>query len=571
MKRNFCALNKRPALLCVALIWPGLAALATEPAADTILITNHLLTMTGTAGERTRAAAVAIEGGRIVWVGDPAEASRWQAESTRVIDYGDQAILPGFIDAHGHVTFTALSTTIANVASPPVGPVESIADLQRTLREYIQTRGIEPGDWVIGMGYDDSLILEKRHPDRDVLDAVSREHPIMLVHVSGHLMATNSRALARGGINAESIDPPGGIIRRRPGSNEPDGILEETATYPLRAYMNAANEDPLQSVQAALELYASHGITTAQDGAASAEVMALLQAAAADHKLTMDVIAYPMGMQDPASVIETYDFGRYHNRLKTGGIKLMLDGSPQGKTAYLSKPYHVPPAGKGSDYVGYPSINQLQTDTLVRAYLAEQVPIIAHANGDAAAEMLIDAVDAAAPQHDHRTVMIHAQTVREDQLTRMKTLHMIPSYFSTHTFYWGDWHRDSVLGKERGQRISPMASTQQRGMVFTVHNDAPVVPPDMIRLLWASTNRQTRSGRILGPEQRLSIYDALRAMTINAAYQHFEEHEKGTIEVGKQADLVVLSRNPLTMAPADLLELQITATYAHGQQIFGRL
>ena len=185
--------------------------------------------------------------------------------------------------------------------------------------------------------------------------------------------------------------------------------------------------------------------------------------------------------------------------------------------------------------------------------------------------MLIDAVDAAAPQHDHRTVMIHAQTVREDQLTRMKTLHMIPSYFSTHTFYWGDWHRDSVLGEERGQRISPMASTRQRGMVFTVHNDAPVVPPDMIRLLWASTNRQTRSGRILGPEQRLSIYDALRAMTINAAYQHFEEHEKGTIEVGKQADLVVLSRNPLAMSPADLLELRIIATYAHGQHIFGRL
>jgi predicted amidohydrolase YtcJ len=169
---------------------------------------------------------------------------------------------------------------------------------------------------------------------------------------------------------------------------------------------------------------------------------------------------------------------------------------------------------------------------------------------------------------DHRTVMIHAQTVREDQLDQMKELKIIPSYFSTHTFYWGDWHRDSVFGDERASRISPTNSTLKRGMPFTVHNDAPIVPPDMIRLLWSTTNRLTRSGKVLGPDQRISTYEALKAMTINAAYQHFEEDIKGTIEVGKLADLVVLSENPLSMQTQDLLNLSVVATYSHGQEIY---
>jgi predicted amidohydrolase YtcJ len=167
--------------------------------------------------------------------------------------------------------------------------------------------------------------------------------------------------------------------------------------------------------------------------------------------------------------------------------------------------------------------------------------------------------------------MIHAQTVREDQLDQMKELKIIPSYFSTHTFYWGDWHRDSVFGNERASRISPTNSTLKRKMPFTVHNDAPIVPPDMIRLLWSTTNRLTRSGKVLGPDQRISTYNALKAMTINAAYQHFEEDIKGTIEVGKLADLVVLSADPLSMPSESLLDLQIVSTFSHGKEIFSSL
>ena len=296
--------------------------------------------------------------------------------------------------------------------------------------------------------------------------------------------------------------------------------------------------------------------------------MALLEQAAAADKLPLDVVAYPVGQADPVDLLDRYKWGEYHNRLKVAGVKLILDGSPQGKTAYLSRPYHVPPAGTAADYAGYPTINPAFTTDLVGTYLANRIPIIAHANGDAAAQMLIDAVAQAQHNHDHRTVMIHAQTVREDQLTRMKSLGMIPSFFSAHTFFWGDWHRDSVLGEERSANISPTASTAQRSMIFTVHNDAPVVPPDMLRLLWATTNRLTRSGQVLGAAQRISIYQGLQAMTLYAAYQQFEEKDKGTIEVGKLADLVVLSADPLKTEAADLMTLQVKATYARGSRVF---
>ena len=164
--------------------------------------------------------------------------------------------------------------------------------------------------------------------------------------------------------------------------------------------------------------------------------------------------------------------------------------------------------------------------------------------------------------------MIHAQTVRDDQLDRMAPLDMIPSFFSSHVFFWGDYHRDSVLGPVRGTRISPAKSALDRNIIFTTHNDAPIVPPDMIRLLWATSHRETRSGKILGAEQRVSVYDALKSMTINAAYQNFEEDIKGSISVSKNADFVILPENPLKMKPENLLQLKVVKTVSRGSTVF---
>jgi predicted amidohydrolase YtcJ len=531
--------------------------------ADLILSSDKVILMIG--DQKAQPLSIAIKNKKIIWVGSHKNAKNIQGKH---IDFGDQAILPGFIDAHGHASYLAFATQVANLASPPVGGINTIKELQAELRKFIEESNLQPGEWVMGLGYDDSLLSEQRHPTKEDLDAVSTEHPIYLIHVSAHLGAANSLALSLANINTETKDPPGGKIRRYQNSSEPNGVFEETAAYPLQQLAMSAYKDPIGSVKSAMEIYAKNGITTAQDGASSKETIGLMQAADAQGKINLDIISYPIGQNGLLKEIDTLSFGSYTGRLKIGGIKLILDGSPQGKTAYLTEPYYKPPHSESDSYKGYPLIPQSEVSKWVKEYAELKIPIMAHANGDAAADMLIEAVKQANMNSDHRTIMIHAQTVREDQLDQMKELKIIPSYFSTHTFYWGDWHRDSVFGEERAMRISPTKSSLDRNMPFTVHNDAPVVPPDMIRLLWSTTNRKTRSGKVLGEEQKISIYAALEAMTINAAYQHFEDDIKGTIEVGKQADLVVLSEDPLSIHPEKLLNLKVVATYSKGTEIF---
>ena len=531
--------------------------------ADLILSSDKVILMIG--DQKAQPLSIAIKNKKIIWVGSHKNAKNIQGKH---IDFGDQAILPGFIDAHGHASYLAFATQVANLASPPVGGINTIKELQAELGKFIEESDLQPGEWVMGLGYDDSLLSEQRHPTKEDLDAVSTEHPIYLIHVSAHLGAANSLALSLANINTETKDPPGGKIRRYQNSSEPNGVFEETAAYPLQQLAMSAYKDPIGSVKSAMEIYAKNGITTAQDGASSKETIGLMQAADAQGKINLDIISYPIGQNGLLKDIDTLSFGSYTGRLKIGGIKLILDGSPQGKTAYLTEPYYKPPHSESDSYKGYPLIPQSEVSKWVQEYAELKIPIMAHANGDAAADMLIEAVKQANMNSDHRTIMIHAQTVREDQLDQMKELKIIPSYFSTHTFYWGDWHRDSVFGEERAMRISPTKSSIDRNMPFTVHNDAPVVPPDMIRLLWSTTNRKTRSGKVLGEEQKISTYAALEAMTINAAYQHFEDDIKGTIEVGKQADLVVLSEDPLSIHPEKLLNLKVVATYSKGTEIF---
>ncbi len=531
--------------------------------ADLIISSNKVILMTEK--ESAQPLSVAIKNKKIIWIGSHEDAKNIQGEH---VDFGNQAVLPGFIDAHGHASYLAFATQVANIASPPVGKINNIQDLQTELKNFIQDSGLQPGEWLMGLGYDDSLLAEQRHPTKDDLDEVSTEHPIYLIHVSAHLGAANSLGLSLANINSKTQDPPGGKIRRYENSLEPNGVFEETAAYPLQQLAMSAYKDPIGSVKKAMEIYARNGITTAQDGASSLETIGLMQAADAQNMIDIDVISYPIGQNGLDENLNALNFGSYTGRVKVGGIKLILDGSPQGKTAYLTEPYYKPPHNESKSYKGYPLIPQTEVSEWVKKYADLNIPIMAHANGDAAADMLIKAVKNAEIESDHRTIMIHAQTVREDQLDLMKELEIIPSYFSTHTFYWGDWHRDSVFGIDRAMRISPTKSTLDRDMPFTVHNDAPVVPPDMIRLLWSSTNRLTRSGKILGDQQKISTYDALKAMTLNAAYQHFEDDIKGSIEVGKLADLVVLSEDPLAMPAASLLNLKVIATYSHGKEIF---
>ena len=547
-----------------------LASCNNEPeraGADLVFRGANIITM-----EESGAEAVAVVGDRIIAMGARIEIDRYIGSNTRVVDLGSRALLPGFIDAHGHFSAVARNLDLVALFPPPVGEVTRIEDVARLVREYIEERQIPPGELVQGFGYDDSLLAEQRHPTRDDLDRAAVNHPVVLRHVSGHLLAANSMALAQAGVNADTADPPGGIIRRRSGSVEPNGVMEETA-------MNLFARPPLsrdryrELRRQAMDIYAGYGITTAQDSNLSPAYVETLREEAAASPFAVDLVSFitANNLSDEELAAVGHD-PEYANGFRNGGVKFILDGSPQGRTAWLSQPYAEGPRGAPEDYVAYPSYEPQAWRDRIGGLLDRGVPVLAHANGDAAIELMIDGVAAALagrPPPDHRSVIIHAQLIRADQLDRLPALGIVPSYYAVHPFFWGDWHRRS-FGEERAAFISPLRATLERNIPFTIHNDSPVVPPDVMRLLSIAVNRETRGGFVLGPEQRLSAAEALHAVTLGAAYQYFEEDEKGSIAPGKRADLVILGANPLTADPAELADIPVLETFAGGRSIFRR-
>ena len=537
--------------------------------ADIIFLGNNIVTVDA---DNPAARAIAVKGTRILAVGTEAEVLLHKGASTRIIKLGDRALVPGFIDAHGHMPFAGTLVNMANLSSPPVGPVNNIDDVIQHLQAHIRERRIPRGEWVYGYGYDDSLITEGRHPNRADLDKASLEHPISIMHVSGHLTAVNSKALALKGVDENTPDPSGGVIRRWPETNEPNGVMEETAGYLFRDRKAMSNpENMAQMIKQSADLHASYGLTTVQDGGSSQRMVNLFRSMAEREAFDIDVVAFPVGNGMEVSELDSFEADRtYKNGFRVGGIKFLLDGSPQGRTAFLSKPYSEGPPGAAEDYRAYLIYPAAEYEKRIAGLIRRGVPVLAHANGDGAIDVMIEGVAKAVADMelpDHRTVIIHAQLTREDQLHKIKQLGLVPSYFAAHPFFWGDWHRRS-FGEDRAAFISPVGRTAELGIPFTVHNDAPIVPPDVMRLLWVTVNRKTRSGFVLGPDQRATPMQALHAVTLGAAYQYFEEDTKGSITAGKQADLVILGENPLTVDPDTIKDIPVIETFAKGRSIY---
>lgn len=540
-----------------------------EQVADLIFTGEHIITM-----DQSKVTAVAVQGDRIMATGDAADILRLRGESTRVVELGEHALLPGFIDAHGHFSSVARYADLLDLSSPPVGSVTEIDDIVRMLRLRIERQQIPAGELVYGFGYDDSLLAEQRHPNRDDLDRASTDHPIIVRHVSGHLLAANSLALANANVSNVTANPDGGIIRRRADSDEPDGVMEETAMAAFPGSASGMSSEKLRQLRRnAVAIYASYGITTIQDSNVSLQYIERLKAEVLEEPFAVDIVAFVLANPLSDEVLESISHDQsYTGGFRMGGVKFTLDGSPQGRTAWLTEAYREGPPGQDSSYVAYPSYDPAAYKSRMLGLLERGIPVLAHANGDAAIDLMIDGVAEALvskPSPDHRSVAIHAQLVRPDQLDRMKDLGIIPSYYAVHPFFWGDWHRLS-FGEARASFISPVRATIERGIPFTIHNDSPVVPPDMMRLLSITVNRQTRSGYTLGPDQRASVMEALYAITQAAAYQYFEEDEKGSITVGKQADLVVLATNPLLADPLELADIAVVETFAHGESVYQR-
>ncbi|HEM45919.1 MAG TPA: amidohydrolase, partial [Alphaproteobacteria bacterium] len=346
----------------------------------------------------------------------------------------------------------------------------------------------------------------------------------------------------------------------------------ETALEPLQARLVPSGLGPLRLLERASELYLQNGVTTAQSGATDAKLLRAFDWAAWLGLVPLRVIVWPL--PEAADAIDAGELTAPQwdpLRLRVGAVKIIADGSIQGYTGYLREPYHVPP-GDDPAYRGYPRIGREELIRLVGRLHAAGWQVAVHGNGDASIDDVLDAFEAAQAAHprpDARHVVIHAQTARPDQLDRMARLGVIPSFFSLHTFYWGDRHREIFLGPERAARISPAASAHAAVVRFTIHADAPVVPMEPLRLVGSAVNRRTRSGEVLGSAERIAPMQALRAVTIDAAWQHFEEDVKGSIEVGKLADLVILSRSPLD-DPEHIDEIEVVETIIGGKTVYRR-
>jgi predicted amidohydrolase YtcJ len=543
-----------------------------QPTADTIYTGGPIITMNDAT---PRAQAVAVKDGKIIAVGTTQDIEKFKAPTTNTIDLAGKTLLPGFIDAHGHVFTTGIQAASANILPAPDGEGNSIAKIQEILREYAKSDASKKFNLILGFGYDDAQIAEKRHPTRQELDEVSKDIPILIIHQSCHLGAMNSKALELAKITADTKDPQGGVIRREADGKTPNGVLEETAfmAYAMAIFPKLNAEQFAQLAVMGQDLYITHGFTTTQEGRATGPAHTSFVKLAEAGQMKVDVVSYMdfIFTDEPPEMKTPWYSRTYKNGYRIGGVKLNLDGSIQGKTGYLAQPYKVPPPGAATNYRGYETLPDKVIAAKVDKAYANGWQVLAHANGDAAIDQYISAVRDAVAKHgkaDRRSVTIHAQTSRMDQLDSMKELGIIPSFFGMHCFYWGDWHRDETLGAVRAEKISPAQSALRRGMIFTQHHDSPVAQPSAIRVLSSVVTRRTRSGDILGADERISVNDALKSLTLWGAYQHFEEKEKGSLETGKVADFVVLSADPFAVDIEDLDELTVVETIKNGKSIY---
>jgi hypothetical protein len=539
--------------------------------AETIYYGGDIITMNDA---QPSAEAVAVKNGQILAVGSMDDVFKLKGDGTRVVNLAGKALLPGFVDAHSHVYGVGGQATFANLLPAPDGEGTDIPAVQRILRTYSEAHAdiVKRMGWIVGFGYDESQLSERRPPNRHELDAVSKDLPVYIIHPSGHLGVCNSKALQLCGITAATENPKGGVIRREADGRTPNGVLEETAHFMVLSRLFDQPKDFMEAMfLKGVAMYASYGYTTAQEGRASILQVEVMAGVARKGGLPIDVVAYPDLLTDVKAIAKPWLSREYSNHFRVGGGKIIVDGSPQGKTAWRDRPYYVPPEGYTADYAGYPSASNQEILKAVDDAFANGWQVLAHANGEAAIDLYIAAIREATKKHgpsDRRPVLIHGQFLREDQVDPLKELGIFPSLFPMHTFYWGDWHREQTIGPERADDISPTGWMMSRGMKFTSHHDAPVAKPDSMRVLEATVTRRTRSRDILGPRHRVPVMTALKAMTLWSAYQHFEENRKGSIEQGKLADFVVLSKNPTKVDPETIHDIKILETIKEGRTVY---
>ena len=542
---------KRFMVLTLFLLFPIVANCADT--ADVIYHGGDIVTVDD---KNPTAEALAVLKGKIVAVGTKADVLKLKGEATKLVDLGGKTLVPGFLDGHSHFINCLQVANQANCFAPPAGPGKSIADIIASLKATESKFKIPNGEFIVGYGYDGSAITDGREMTAADLDAAFPDNPVFVQHVSLHGAVCNSAALKKFKISKETPTPPGGVIVRKPNSMEPEGLLMEAAWMPVFMNLPKPSEaELLTRFQEGQAIYAAAGITTAQEGATMRGDVALLQKAAAQGLLTIDVAAYPF-VTEAETVFKTTPpakFGEYSNHLKLAGIKITLDGSPQGRTAYFTTPYLTGGPGGEKNWRGEPLFPKAQAEEFIKFVYDNNLQLIIHCNGDAAIDMFLECHEMVAKDRfaDRRTTVIHSQFVRRDQLEKYVDYKIMASFFTEHCFYFGETHLKN-RGKEQTFFLSPMKTALEMGIHCANHTDFNVSPIDQLFVMWSAVNRISRKGEVIGPDQRITPIQALKALTIDSAHMYQEEKTKGSLEVGKRADLVILVKNPLKVDPMSI-------------------
>jgi hypothetical protein len=520
------------------------------------------------------AEALAVRGGKIVAVGARADVEKaHKGAGTQVVDLGGKTLMPSFIDAHSHYINALSVANQAKLYAPPAGPGKDVESIVAALKQFAADRKIPKGEMIMAYGYDDTVMPNGRLLNRDDLDKAFPDNPVRVDHVSMHGAVLNSMALKQYGIDAKTKTPAGGIIVRKPGTSEPYGLVMETAfmtvfeqTPPLTP------EQEIEGTKAAHRMYAEAGITTAHEGATHLAALQTIKRAADAGAHSIDVVAFPFvtDLERILAVFPVEQWGKYNQRFKLGGVKITIDGSPQGRTAAFTTPYLTGGPGGEKNWKGQLFALQEMINSGLKKVYALGVPVTFHVNGDAAIDSLIEAHEFAAaddPTKDRNVTAIHAQFTRKDQIPLYVKYRIRPSFYTLHTYYFAEAHIRS-RGQAQAMYISPMRDAIDAGLRPTNHTDAVVAPLDQMFMLWSAVNRISRAGVEIGPDQRVTPLEGLKAMTIWAAEQYGEQASKGSLETGKLADLVILDKNPLTVDKMAIKDIRVVETIKEGKTIY---
>lgn len=543
------------------------APVAAKDAGATLWRGGMIITMDGETP--ATAEAVVERDGKIVFVGPEAAARARAGKDVQLRDLKGATLLPGFVDAHSHFAIGLQTAGGLDLADPATGDTSSVAKLLAAVKRY--GANVPKGGWVVVWRYDDAQLAERRHVTRAELDSVMPDRKVVLLHVSLHGLVANSAALKAAKLR-DGMNPPAGGVMPSDAKGKLTGLLFEKAMQPMSLVLpQPSAEARLAAVDAVQTRYAREGFTWAQDGATNPVDLAFLTSPAAQAKLKIDLALLPFAMTGIDAMLENPAMtpGARFGRVKLQGIKFVLDGSPQARTAYFTRDYALGSPDGQHPWHGQPVTSDAAFQGLARKVHERGWQIFAHANGDAAIDMAIRGFDALGIKaaDNRRPVVIHSQFMRPDQIPAYVRIGVGPAYFSNHTFYFADTHRRN-FPNEVVDFISPFVASRAAGLIPSNHSDYPVTLLDTRAQLWSAMARQSRTGVVSGDGQREGAYQALQGLTTGPAWQVFEEDRRGRIKPGLLADFVVLDRNPLDTPVDQIRAIRVLETVKEGKTIW---